>query len=163
MGVFFCSLFNNTFSVSRLYSVNDRMVKWMMMEVTYVKAWEELMIMSMDWDCVPEVQSQIGLLFFPQLLDEHGEPWWDDIRGEDSKFVHWHLIFYFMRTTHELLQLVLYSERSWTYLHVLFQSSFSLIELLNMEVVWKFEVMLGQMLNHFVYNFFVILCNVILL
>jgi hypothetical protein len=38
---------------------------------------------------------------------------------------------------------VLYSERSWSYIQVSFESLFSLMELLNMQ--WpEFEVMLGQ-------------------
>jgi hypothetical protein len=45
---------------------------------------------------------------------------------------------------------VLYSERSWIYLHGLFELLFSLAELLNIVVVRNFEVMLGQMLNHLV-------------
>jgi hypothetical protein len=69
-----------------------------------------------------------------------------------------------MKTVHEplLLDKVLYSEISWTYLQVLFESLFSLTELLNMTVVWNFAVMLGQTLKHFVWNS-VILFNVIIL
>jgi hypothetical protein len=43
---------------------------------------------------------------------------------------------------------VLHSERSWIYLHGLFEPLFSLAELLNIVVVRNFEVMLGQTLDH---------------
>jgi hypothetical protein len=45
---------------------------------------------------------------------------------------------------------VLYIERSWAYLQALFESLFSLTEMLNMAVVRNFEVMLQQTLNFFV-------------
>jgi hypothetical protein len=63
-----------------------------------------------------------------------------------------------MDTTHEPL----YTEISWTYLQVLFESLFSSTEVLNMAVFQNYEVMLGQMLNYFVKNS-VILCSVIYL
>jgi hypothetical protein len=57
-----------------------------------------------------------------------------------------------METTYEPLHSdnVLYSERSLTYLQVLFESLFSLPEILNMAVVRHIDVMLGQTLNCFV-------------
>jgi hypothetical protein len=45
---------------------------------------------------------------------------------------------------------VMYIERSWTYLQVLFESLFSLTELLNKPVFRNYKVMLGQTLNYFV-------------
>jgi hypothetical protein len=60
-------------------------------------------------------------------------------------------IFYLMETTHEPLH---------SYLQISFESLLSLMELLNMAVVWNFEVMLGQTWNYFVLNF-LILWNVI--
>jgi hypothetical protein len=36
-----------------------------------------------------------------------------------------------------------YSKRSWTYLQVLFESLFCLMQFLNMVMVQNFEVMLG--------------------
>jgi hypothetical protein len=53
--------------------------------------------------------------------------------GNNLKFT-----FYVMETTHETLHLenkLLYYERSWTYLKVLFELLFSLTELLNMATV----------------------------
>jgi hypothetical protein len=45
---------------------------------------------------------------------------------------------------------VLYIKRSWTFLQLLFESSFSLTELLNMAIFRNCEIMLVQMLNYFV-------------
>jgi hypothetical protein len=44
---------------------------------------------------------------------------------------------------------VLYTERSWTYLKVLFESLFSLTEVLNMAVFQNYEIILGQTVNYF--------------
>jgi hypothetical protein len=39
-----------------------------------------LMYMSVGWDCVFELQPPMCLLlFFPQMICEYGEPWWNDI------------------------------------------------------------------------------------
>jgi hypothetical protein len=60
--------------------------------------------------------------------------------------------FYFMESTHDWLHSVKLSfelERSWTDLHVLLETLFSLTELLNMAVFRNYEVMLGQTLNYF--------------
>jgi hypothetical protein len=62
-------------------------------------------------------------------------------------------IFYFMEKPHEPLHLHIWSIihwKSWPYLQGLFESLFSLTELLNVVVVKYFEVMLGQMMNCFV-------------
>jgi hypothetical protein len=45
---------------------------------------------------------------------------------------------------------VLYIERSWTYLQDLFESLFSLTELLDLAVFRNYEVVLGQMPKYFV-------------
>jgi hypothetical protein len=58
--------------------------------------------------------------------------------------------FHFMERIHEPLYLVkelLYIEKSWTCLQVLFESLFSLTEFLSMAVFRNYEVMLGQMRN----------------
>jgi hypothetical protein len=65
-----------------------------------------------------------------------------------------------MKTTNELLYVDTLKDRGHN-LQVLFESLFSLTEILNMAVVWNFEVMLDT-LNHFVYNS-VIVCSFILL
>jgi hypothetical protein len=54
-----------------------------------------------------------------------------------------------------LINKVLYIERSWTYLQLLFESLSSFMKLLNMVVVQNLEVMLGQALNYFCVEF----CN----
>jgi hypothetical protein len=42
-----------------------------------------MMIMSMGQDYVSELRPPTGLLFIPQVIYEHGEPWWNDIsRGK---------------------------------------------------------------------------------
>jgi hypothetical protein len=42
-----------------------------------------LMIMSMGWDFISELRPPTDLLFVPQAIHEHGEPWWNDIeRGK---------------------------------------------------------------------------------
>jgi intracellular septation protein A len=61
--------------------------------------------------------------------------------------------FYFVEATHEPMHLlldseVLCSDKSWTYLQVLFEQLFYFTELLNMAVVRNFKVMLRQTLNH---------------
>jgi hypothetical protein len=37
------------------------------------------MIVSMGWDYVSELLLPTGVLFIPQVIYEHGEPWWNDI------------------------------------------------------------------------------------
>jgi hypothetical protein len=37
-----------------------------------------MMIMSMGHD-VSELRPPTGLLFIPQVTDDHGQPWWNDI------------------------------------------------------------------------------------
>jgi hypothetical protein len=37
-----------------------------------------MLFMLMGWDNVSELQPPTGLLFFPQVMYEHGEPWWND-------------------------------------------------------------------------------------
>jgi hypothetical protein len=37
------------------------------------------MIMSTGWDYVSELRPSPGLLLIPQMVYEHGEPWWNDI------------------------------------------------------------------------------------
>jgi hypothetical protein len=34
--------------------------------------------MSMGWDYVSELQPPTGLLFKPQVIHKHGEPWWNN-------------------------------------------------------------------------------------
>jgi hypothetical protein len=46
-----------------------------------------------------------------------------------------------------------YSERSWIYLKVLFESEILLTRILNMAVVRKCEFIFRQTLNHSVYNY----------
>jgi hypothetical protein len=42
-----------------------------------------MMTMSMWWDFVSELRPPTDLLFVPQKIHEHGEPWWNDIeRGK---------------------------------------------------------------------------------
>jgi hypothetical protein len=42
------------------------------------------MIVSMGWDYVCELRSPAGLLYIPQPIYEHGEPWWNDNDEENS-------------------------------------------------------------------------------
>jgi hypothetical protein len=40
-------------------------------------------IMSMGFDYVSELRPPTGLLFIPQVIYEHGDPWWNKIdRGK---------------------------------------------------------------------------------
>jgi hypothetical protein len=39
------------------------------------------MIMSMGSDYVSELRPPTVLLFIPQVINEHGEPWWNDVDG----------------------------------------------------------------------------------
>jgi hypothetical protein len=42
-----------------------------------------MMIMSMECDYISEQWPQTCLLFIPQVICEHGEPWWSNIdRGK---------------------------------------------------------------------------------
>jgi hypothetical protein len=41
--------------------------------------------MSVGRDCVSELQSAMGLLFMPQVIYQHGEPWWNDIEGKTEE------------------------------------------------------------------------------
>jgi hypothetical protein len=36
-------------------------------------------IVSMGCDYISELQPPMGLLFIPQVIYEHGGPWWNDI------------------------------------------------------------------------------------
>jgi hypothetical protein len=47
-----------------------------------------MMVMPMGWDYISELQPPTGLLFIPQLIYEHGKPWWNDIGRGNSWFVH---------------------------------------------------------------------------
>jgi hypothetical protein len=38
-----------------------------------------MMITSMRWDYVCELRQPTGLLLMPQVIYEHGEPWWNDM------------------------------------------------------------------------------------
>jgi hypothetical protein len=38
-----------------------------------------IIIISMWWDYVSDLRQPTGLLFIPQVIYEHGEPWWNDI------------------------------------------------------------------------------------
>jgi hypothetical protein len=41
------------------------------------------MFMSMGWDYISDLRSTTGLLYIPQAIHEHREPWWNDIdRGK---------------------------------------------------------------------------------
>jgi hypothetical protein len=33
-------------------------------------------LIMMGWDYVSELRTPMGLLFIPQVICEHGEPWW---------------------------------------------------------------------------------------
>jgi hypothetical protein len=37
-----------------------------------------IMITAMGWDYVSEIRPQTGLLFIPQMIHKHAEPWWND-------------------------------------------------------------------------------------
>jgi hypothetical protein len=42
-----------------------------------------MMMMSMGRDYVSELRPPTSLLFIPQVIYEHGEPWWNDVdRGK---------------------------------------------------------------------------------
>jgi hypothetical protein len=41
--------------------------------------------MSMGWDYVSELRPPANLLFIPQMIYEHGEPWWNDIGRGNPK------------------------------------------------------------------------------
>jgi hypothetical protein len=45
-----------------------------------------MMIMSMGRDHVSELRPPTGLLFIPQVIYEHGEPWWND--NDRGKLIH---------------------------------------------------------------------------
>jgi hypothetical protein len=45
-----------------------------------------MMIMSMGRDYISELRPPTGLLFIPQVIYEHGEPWWNDIDMEKLIF-----------------------------------------------------------------------------
>jgi hypothetical protein len=38
-----------------------------------------IMVMSMGWDYISELLPLTDLLFIPNVIHEHGEPWWNDI------------------------------------------------------------------------------------
>jgi hypothetical protein len=40
-----------------------------------------MMFMSMGLDYISELRPPIGLLFTPQVIYEHGGPWWSDVDG----------------------------------------------------------------------------------
>jgi hypothetical protein len=42
-----------------------------------------MMIILMGKDYVSEIRPQMSLLFIPQVIYEHGEPWWNDIGREN--------------------------------------------------------------------------------
>jgi hypothetical protein len=46
------------------------------------------MMMSMGWDCVSELRLPTGVLLIPQVIHEHGEPWWNDVDRGNFQFVH---------------------------------------------------------------------------
>jgi hypothetical protein len=41
------------------------------------------MITSIGWDCVSELRPPTGLLVIPQMIYEHGDPWWNHIDREN--------------------------------------------------------------------------------
>jgi len=42
-----------------------------------------MMIMSMGWDYVSELRPPMDILFVPQVIYEHGEPWRNEVdRGK---------------------------------------------------------------------------------
>jgi hypothetical protein len=47
-----------------------------------------MMMMSMGCDYISDMQAPMGLLFIPQVIYEHGEPWWNHIERENSLFVY---------------------------------------------------------------------------
>jgi hypothetical protein len=53
------------------------------------------MFMSMEWDYVSELRTQKGILFFPRVLNEYGEPRWNDIdrgkpKNSEKSLSQWH-------------------------------------------------------------------------
>jgi hypothetical protein len=51
----------------------------MMVVVMMMMKKKMMMIMSLGWDHVSELWLQLDLLFIPQMIYDHGEPWWNDI------------------------------------------------------------------------------------
>jgi hypothetical protein len=44
----------------------------------------DMMIMSMGWDRISQLRPPNSLLFMPQVIYEHGEPWWNDIERKTN-------------------------------------------------------------------------------
>jgi hypothetical protein len=42
------------------------------------------MMMSMKWDYGSELWKPTDLLSIPQVIYEHGQPWWNDVNKENS-------------------------------------------------------------------------------
>jgi hypothetical protein len=38
-----------------------------------------VLMMMMGWDYMSGLWPPMGLLFIPQMTEEHGEPWWNDV------------------------------------------------------------------------------------
>jgi hypothetical protein len=61
-------------SLHSAFSVKNKLLPYTLLMV---------MIMSMGWDHVSELRPLMGLFFIPQVIYEHGEPWWNHIdRGK---------------------------------------------------------------------------------
>jgi hypothetical protein len=41
-----------------------------------------MMNILVELDYVSELRPPVGLLFIPQVIYEHGEPWWNDVEGK---------------------------------------------------------------------------------
>jgi hypothetical protein len=68
--------------------------QWQLKILNYHKRWAvtwvaEMMTVMILWDYVSELRPSTGLLFIPQMIYEHGEPWWNDDVGRGKHwFVH---------------------------------------------------------------------------
>jgi hypothetical protein len=81
VGIVFCSwygIIDVQFPVInyQLYSMCDRNLGYSRDVLVLIIDW---LIMSMGWDYVSELRRPTGILFIPQVIYEHGEPWWNDI------------------------------------------------------------------------------------
>jgi hypothetical protein len=47
-----------------------------------------MIIISMGWHYIYKLWPPMGVLFIPQVIHEHGEPWWNDI-NKGKLLIHW--------------------------------------------------------------------------
>jgi hypothetical protein len=90
-----------------------------------------------------DTSSKDKLLLIISLLRKTKIRTWRVVETLNTYFISWTEFMKIYTETYE----VLYIERSWTYLQVLFSSLLSIREISNMAVVRHFEVMLWQTLN----------------